>query len=159
MDLYQIIRDDHRTVRDELKALSDKTQPARAKERVFLKLWRILMSHNLAEEKVFYTPLLENDSSKDAASEALEEHRVARTVMKEIDTTPPDGGQWSAKLTVLRELLEHHFHEEEGTLFDHARSLFSDEQTQQMAKDFMTEKHRAAPSLEMPAMAGHSGKG
>lgn len=159
MDLYQMIRDDHRAVRDELKALDDETQPARTKERVFLKLWRILMSHNLAEEKVFYTPLLENDASSAAAGEAIEEHRVARTVMKELDVTQPDGGQWRAKLTVLRELLEHHFHEEEVTLFDHARSLFSDEQVQQMAKDFMTEKHKAAPSLEMPAMAGHSGKG
>ena len=45
-------------------------------------------------------------------------------VMEEIDGLPFDDETWGAKLTVMKENLEHHIEEEEGEMFPQARKLF-----------------------------------
>ncbi|HVQ24831.1 MAG TPA: hypothetical protein VMV01_06630, partial [Planctomycetota bacterium] len=53
----------------------------------------------------------------DQVLEALEEHHVAKTTLAELDKMKVDDERYEAKMTVLRESVEHHVAEEEGSMF------------------------------------------
>ena len=50
--------------------------------------------------------------------------------------------QWTAQLTVLRELINHHVKEEESTGFSCARSEFDKEQLEKMGQQFQRQKEK-----------------
>jgi hemerythrin-like domain-containing protein len=148
MDLYRLITEDHREIRKTVKLLVDGDRSARMREKDFLSLWREVMSHQIAEEKVFYSPLLESDEAELIANEAIEKHGLVRTVLRELDKATPAGADWAAKVKVLGELLEGHFKDEEGETFKMARTVLADEDVEAMAKEFAAMKKRIAPMQE-----------
>ena len=52
------------------------------------------------------------------------------------------GEQWTAQLTVLRELVNHHVNEEESTGFSCARSEFDREQLEKFGEQFRRQKEK-----------------
>lgn len=47
-------------------------------------------------------------------------------------TSPKDSEEWTAKLTVLKENVEHHVEEEEGEMFKKARKVLTNEQAEEL---------------------------
>jgi hypothetical protein len=72
--------------------------------------------------------LKEAEETHDITLEAYEEHNVVKTLLAELDVLPKDDETWEAKLTVLKENVEHHVEEEEGEMFKKARKVLSTEQ-------------------------------
>jgi len=60
---------------------------------------------------------------------------------------------WTARCTVLQELLEHHIEEEEGDFFKTARKLFDRAALEKMGKDFAGEKSKMEVSARTAAAA------
>ena len=56
--------------------------------------------------------------------EGFEEHDVVDTLMGELSSLPYDDETWGPKAKVMKENIEHHIQEEEGEMFDKARSVF-----------------------------------
>jgi len=56
---------------------------------------------------------------------------------------PPSDERWGAKLTVLKENIEHHIEEEEGDMFKTARSILSEEQLEALGAQMRELKARA----------------
>jgi hemerythrin-like domain-containing protein len=54
---------------------------------------------------------------------------------------------WTARCTVLKELLEHHIEEEEDEMFKTARKQFNKQALDEMGKEFKKEKEK----YSMPA--------
>jgi hypothetical protein len=50
-----------------------------------------------------------------------------KEMLKELGSSPKDTEQWTAKLTVLKENVEHHVEEEEGEMFKKAKTVLTDE--------------------------------
>jgi hypothetical protein len=124
VDPFQLLKKDHKKVSDLLKRL-DNTEESDAskREELFAQVKNELEIHTQIEENIFYPALKENEETKDIALEAYEEHKAVKTLLQELDETDKDDETWGAKLTVLKENVEHHVEEEEGEMFSKAKKV------------------------------------
>ena len=127
MNAITLLKQDHEDVKKMLSELDDTTERAvKTREQTFTKLKADLEVHEAIEEEIFYPALKEHPKTKDIALEGYEEHHVVDMVMAEIQEVAFDDERWGAKLTVMKENLEHHIEEEEGEMFKQARQVFDD---------------------------------
>ncbi|WPU66567.1 hemerythrin domain-containing protein [Peredibacter starrii] len=145
MEIYQLLKDDHKTVKTLLKKLEDTTERSQ-KERttLFTKLKEALIPHTRAEEKIFYESLKlsEVKEADDLAYEGYEEHGVADRLIKELDKTEPSDKRWTALMSVLKEVVEHHIKEEEENMFKKAQKSFDSELAVEMGENFLELKEK-----------------
>ena len=143
MDIYEVLKKDHRLVKELLKKL-EKTDENSGDERIELltELKENLLPHARAEEQVLYEALKDSDVKKadDVAYEGYEEHAVADHLIQELEGTKTEDKRWGALMVVLKENLEHHIEEEEGEFFKKARKAFDDNTVKEMATNFMALK-------------------
>ncbi len=76
--------------------------------------------------------------------EGYEEHHVIDLILDEMFTVPEDADQWSAKLKVLHENLEHHIEEEEGEMFKRARKSMSQDMLDDLGRRMRQAKESAS---------------
>lgn len=126
MDPFELLKKDHKKVSDLLKRL-DKTEESDAstREELFGQLKNELETHTQIEETIFYPALEDNEQTKDITLEAYEEHNVVKTLLQELEDLKKDDETWGAKLTVLKENVEHHVDEEEGEMFSKAKKILN----------------------------------
>jgi hemerythrin-like domain-containing protein len=133
MDIYTRLRKEHDEARDLLANLKNTTpDEAERRSELFERLKRDLWVHHKIEEAVFYSVLAEKRKTRGEAFEAINEHHMANGLLEELDSMPKGSGEWSAKLGVLKELVEHHMEEEEEEIFDEAKAVLSDDQAAEM---------------------------
>jgi len=125
MDAIALVKEDHDKVKKILVNLDSTTERGvKTREDLFVRLKRELEVHEAIEEEIFYPALKEHPKAKDLVLEAYEEHNVVDMVMAEIVELPYDDETWGAKLTVMKENVEHHIGEEESEMFPQARRVF-----------------------------------
>lgn len=152
MSIYDELRQDHRRVKDSLSKLSAMSpRAAKSRERAFEELKALVTAHSRAEEKVFYETLKGEKTTKDLALEGREEHHVVDVIMREMSRLSPRDDQWTAKLSVLKENLEHHIDEEEKEIFAKARSVLDGQAAERLGEQFTREKSRRLTVLEKAA--------
>jgi hemerythrin superfamily protein len=139
MDPYKLLKTDQQTVSE----LFERIESARglAKFAAFKKLKTELDVHAHIEETIFYPALKKAEESRDITLEAYEEHKVVKTLLAELASGKPND-EWNAKLTVLKENVDHHVDEEEGELFDKAKDVLTDEQAELLGDEMAAEKKR-----------------
>lgn len=102
-----------------------------------------LQVHTTIEEEDFY-PAFKQAGSKDELKmyhEAKEEHRaVEALVLPDLLGTDPGTVEFSGRLKVLKELLEHHIEEEEEEMFKDAQKLMSKEELTTLGKQMEEKK-------------------
>lgn len=140
MDLLKRLSNDHREFKQILNRLDMTTERgAKTREKLFTQLKSLVVAHSRAEEVVLYDRLKEQGQhTRDSALEAYEEHHVADILLKELTSLDKNNERWGAKLTVLKEVLEHHIEEEEDALFSQARKAFSRAELTDFADEFET---------------------
>ncbi len=122
-DATHILAADHRKVED----LFSKYEGASGTERKRALADQIcteLKIHAQIEEEIFY-PALEGKIDEDLLKEAYVEHDGAKVLINEIAEGSPDEEFYDAKVTVLKEEIEHHVNEEENeqdNMFQQARA-------------------------------------
>lgn len=122
MDAIEFLKSQHREVEklfEQIEGLSDRA--VKSRQRIFEKLADALALHATIEEKIFY-PAAHSGKSEDILFEALEEHLAVKRVIADLMGCPLSDPTWKAKLSVLKEDVEHHVEEEEKTLFPMIRS-------------------------------------
>jgi hemerythrin-like domain-containing protein len=124
MDALALLKDDHDKVKKMLEELDATTERAeKTRTELFEKLKRDLTIHETIEEEILYPALKEFSKTRDITLEAYEEHHVVDQIVGELEATPVSDETWGAKLTVMKENLEHHIEEEEGDMFKKARQV------------------------------------
>jgi hemerythrin-like domain-containing protein len=131
MDALELLEEDHERVKELLGKLEDEDDP-RKRERLFTQVRQELEVHEAIEEEIFYPALKEHPKAKDLVLEAYEEHDVVDMVMAQIEAVPFDDETWAAKLTVMKENVEHHIEEEEGEMFAQAREVFDADELEEL---------------------------
>jgi hemerythrin-like domain-containing protein len=63
-------------------------------------------------------------------------------LLREIGRLEPGNERWQAKLTVLKENVEHHVEEEEKEIFEKAQSLLDEDQAATLGEKFVKEKEK-----------------
>jgi len=94
----------------------------------FVELADNIAAHAKIEETLFYPRVLSSQTS-DLVHESVEEHLAVKRVLADLLTMDLDDDDFDAKLSVLKEQISHHAHEEEeGKLFPMLRkSMDADE--------------------------------
>jgi hemerythrin superfamily protein len=93
-----------------------------------------LTIHATVEEEIFYPAINERKGEDEEAgeivNEAVEEHKIVKTLLEEISALPPEDEQFHAKVTVLIESVRHHAEEEEEDMFPYFDDLPKERQEQ-----------------------------
>jgi hemerythrin superfamily protein len=149
MDLYGLLHQDHEKVKSLFEALEKTTERAgRKREELFAKLNAELTLHSQAEEKCLYPRLKDEKETREITLEALEEHKVVKKLLKELDAMEKDSEEWAAKLKVLMENVEHHVEEEEKELFKQAKAVLSSEEAEEIAEEIDAYKEEHSELVE-----------
>jgi hemerythrin-like domain-containing protein len=142
MDALSLLKEDHQKVKKMLAELDRTTERGvKTREELFTKLKGELQVHEAIEEEIFYPALKEHPKAKELVLEAYEEHNVVDTVMSEIEGVAYDDERWGAKMTVLKENLEHHIEEEETEMFKQARQVFERDELDELGSRMESRKH------------------
>ncbi len=126
VNAVDLLESQHRQVEalfSEFEQLGERAFKARM--HVFEKIAHLLTCHSRIEEKVFYPAARKID--KDLTLEAYEEHDIFKTLMKKIALLEPGDETFAAKVTVLKEIIEHHVKEEEKEFFPKVQKALGDE--------------------------------
>jgi len=127
------LKQDHKKVAGLLEQLSDTTERAlKTRDELFTRLNAELDLHARIEEQILYPALKDVEETREIANEAVEEHRIVKRLLKELDIAQKGTEKWTAKLTVLKESVQHHVEEEEGEMFKRARKALSNEQIDEL---------------------------
>jgi hemerythrin-like domain-containing protein len=85
----------------------------------------------------------DDEKARMFALEGTNEHQIVEQQLEKMAKARNKASeQWTAQLTVLRELINHHVKEEESTGFSCARSEFDKEQLEKMGQQFQRQKEK-----------------
>jgi hemerythrin superfamily protein len=118
--LIKLLKEDHDKVSalfDEFEQLHEKKNSSGKKAEIVEQICQELTLHALAEEKIVYPAARKAIDDTDLMDEADVEHAGAKNLIKELQKMSPEDSHYDAKVTVLREYIEHHVKEEEGQTF------------------------------------------
>lgn len=112
------------------------TDDARVRRNATNEIARQLTLHTMLEETIFYPAVrgIDAEQTTDMVLEAYEEHHVVKMVLKELPKADPKDETFKAKVTVLKELVEHHVKEEEREMFPLAESRLGPERSRELAE-------------------------
>lgn len=133
MNAFQLLKEDHQKVSGLFQQLEPTTERAeKTRTELFAKLNEELDIHTRIEESVFYPAIKQAAETREIVLEGFEEHHVVKMLLKELQAVPVDTEQWTAKLKVLQENVEHHVEEEESEMFQKARLVLSEDEINQL---------------------------
>jgi hemerythrin superfamily protein len=164
MNAIQLLKQDHKTVRELLTELESTTRRASKRRMVLLtRVAREIEVHTRIEEEIFYPAFKEaGDRSDDSKLyfEAKEEHRAAgEMVLPDLLKTAPDSEEFGGRAKVLKELIEHHAKEEEREMFPRARELFTAGELRELGERMMERKQSLLAGAGAGAALKRAGQG
>lgn len=157
MNAIELLKNDHETVKDILNQLSETTERAIKKRTELLaKLEMELTIHTTIEEDILY-PAYRKAGGKEQEKmyyEAKEEHRaVDSLVLPDLKATEPGSVEFSARVKVCKELLEHHIQEEEEEMFPQAKELLGDAKLEELGQQMQQMKQSMKKQLSASRQA------
>ncbi len=143
MNAVDLLKKDHVTVKElftQFEKAGDRAY--QKKQAVFEKIHHELAAHAEVEEKCFYPAVkqIQAEEVKDLVREATEEHKVVKTLLTEIAAMSAQEEQYDAKVTVLKESVEHHVKEEESEMFPATTKHLSKERLEALGVEMATRK-------------------
>ncbi|MBV8799097.1 MAG: hemerythrin domain-containing protein [Alphaproteobacteria bacterium] len=143
MDILTKLKKEHREVQLLLDKLVDSERAAERKS-LLKQIKGALVPHSRAEEKVVYDALraLRDKEAKQDGEEGYLEHGLADRMLATLGKASAGTVEFAAAAKVLRELLNHHIREEESSIWSDVKDNFSDEQREQMNRDFEAAKKK-----------------
>jgi hemerythrin superfamily protein len=139
MDPFELLKSDHEKVAKLFERIESAS--GKAKTSIFKQIQNELEIHTQIEEDIFYPALRNAEETRDVTLEAYEEHRVVKDLLAELAGGKPSD-QWDAKLTVLKENVEHHVDEEEDDMFGKAKDVLSTEEAEALGDRMAAEKKK-----------------
>jgi hemerythrin superfamily protein len=136
MKSSDLLKKQHREV-EKLFAKALKADDARTRRQTMEEIKRHLETHTSIEEQIFYPAVKEVGTKKaeEMVLEAYEEHHVVKLVLKELPRVDPSADTFEAKMTVLKELVEHHVEEEEEEMFPMAERKLGSDRSHELAEE------------------------
>jgi hemerythrin superfamily protein len=156
MDAISLLSEQHDEV-DELIERLEASDDADDKQAIFTELADKVAAHATIEEKIFY-PAVMAKQTEDILLESVEEHLAVKRVLADLLKLSPDDEQFDAKLSVMKEQLEHHAHEEEeGELFPKVRKLLGKDELEALGGEMASmfeELMTRSPRKNVPGETG-----
>ena len=158
MDALTLLKEQHDEV-DELISSIEKARKPERKEAFFVQLADKLAAHATMEEKLFY-PAVKAKQTEELVLESTEEHLAIKRVLADMLDLDVEDETFDAKLSVMKEQIEHHAREEEEKeLFPKVRQLLSKEERDELGnqmESMFAELLERNPRNNVPAETEHA---
>jgi hemerythrin superfamily protein len=129
MKATALLESQHRKVEALFKKLeAGRSDPAEVLE----ELANSLAAHMAIEQDIFYPMVKQIDD--ELVNESFEEHALAEVALKRLLLTDPEDESFDARVTALKELIEHHVKEEEEELFPEVEEKIDEEELSSVGK-------------------------
>lgn len=117
-----LLKNDHRIV-ENLFEEYEHARKADRKQAIVQEICEELTVHAQLEEQAFYPEAKKvlNKEGDDLIDEAKVEHNSLKWLIAQLEAEAPDSELYAAKVTVLKEYVEHHVKEEEKEMFPKLR--------------------------------------
>lgn len=152
MDAITLLTADHNRVRGMFTRFKEahEAEDTTTMIEVAGKVFEELKVHTTIEEEIFYPAVKEGSAElSEVVDEGIEEHNVVDHLMEELGQVEAGGDEWTAKMMVLIENVEHHAQEEEQEMFPQVRSACGPDVTEKLAPQLESRKKQlGAPVLE-----------
>jgi hemerythrin-like domain-containing protein len=135
VDAIKLLTKQHREVEklfEQFEQASDGAKKTRLQ--LCQKIGDALAVHATIEEKIFY-PATKAARTEELLKEAVEEHLSAKRIIADLVRRDELDEQTDAKMSVLKEQIEHHVEEEEKELFPKARRLLDAERLEDLGEE------------------------
>ncbi|MDQ3296244.1 MAG: hemerythrin domain-containing protein [Myxococcota bacterium] len=143
----------HDQVEELISQLEEDDLEVDKKRVLFRELADNVAAHATMEEQIFY-PAIRAKQTEEILLESTEEHLAIRRVLADLLETDLDDPRFEARLSVLKEQIEHHAREEEEKeLFPKLRRLMPAEELDALGSEMLALFERLMtqdPRLEVP---------
>lgn len=141
---FAILIEDHRKVAKLFREIEDTTERAeKTRDGLFAEIKTALDEHTRIEEEVLYPALERADKTHELTLEAEEEHKVVKELLAQLESEDNTTEEWTAKLTVMIENVEHHVKEEENELFPKAEKALNEDELTTLEEELVASKGQA----------------
>lgn len=124
VNAIELLRSQHEEVEALIAEIENSDDP-QAKQALFIEFADKLAAHSTIEEKIFY-PSVMDEKTRELLVESTEEHLSVKRLLTDMMGLEVDDEHFDAKLSVIKEQIRHHAHdEEEDILFPKVRRLLS----------------------------------
>jgi hemerythrin superfamily protein len=138
MSAIDLLESQHREVAKLFKQI-EKTSSGEEKIRLFEEIADKLAIHAAIEEHHFY-PAVKAKRTEDILLEAVEEHLVIKRTLADLLQLEVGDEHFDAKITVLKEEVEHHVGEEEKDLFPKVKKILSKQELDALEQEMVAEQ-------------------
>lgn len=137
LNALDLIIQQHDEVDALIARLEEEELEPQQKQFVFNELADKLAAHATMEEQLFYPAILAK-KTEDMLLEATEEHLAIKRVLADLVDTDIEDDRFDARLSVLKEEIEHHAREEEeDKLFPKVRGMMSQEELAALGSEML----------------------
>lgn len=147
-DAIAVLKADHQKVRDlfaQYDSLGDRA--IKGKADAVEQIRQELTLHAAIEEEIFYPRVRRaGREEKDEVLEAVEEHQIIKDLVAALDGMSADDESFDAKVSVLKEEVEHHVGEEEHEMFPHVRKVVGEDELLQLGQLLREAKAAGVPA-------------
>lgn len=154
-DAIAVLKEDHRDVEKLFKQFESTSAPARRRT-IMRTIIESLSRHAAIEEQLLYPWAREYiQDVDDDVFEALEEHRVVKWLLRELEQMDPEDERFEARATVMMEMVRHHVEEEESELFQYLRDVGTRAELLELGEELEAAKRTAPTEPDVGLTAGN----
>ena len=128
MTIFDELRTDHDRQRDLIAALVETQGDSPERAEAFSELKAALEAHAAAEERHFYTELMQFDATQEKARHSVHEHEQLDDLVEALEGYDRTAPAWLETARDLEHKLTHHLEEEEREVFPMAGKVLDDDQ-------------------------------
>lgn len=159
MNAIDLLERQHREVEELFEEFERAGEGAhKTRERLCQQISDKLAVHAEIEEKLFYPESKQGDT-EDLLRESVEEHLAVKRLLADLLEHGTDDENFDARMTVLKEQVEHHVEEEEKELFPKVKKSCSKEELEDLGArmDELAQRivDEGEPSSRIPDQTDH----
>ncbi|MGQ9427074.1 hemerythrin domain-containing protein [Gilvimarinus sp. F26214L] len=140
MNIFELIRVDHRYLRELLDGISATKGDSVDRRKLFAQLLDAMKTHTLAEEQSLYSALMGWPELTEQCRQFVIEHAEADELLQDLEYEDMGHPAWKIKFYRLRHLMEKHMEEEEQLMLPRAENLVSRSQADYLSGIYSSRK-------------------
>ncbi|MDP8961756.1 MAG: hemerythrin domain-containing protein [Actinomycetota bacterium] len=148
MDAIDFLTEQHRETESLFEDFLQTDDSSRRRE-IVDEIIEDLQLHTALEEEIFYPAL--GDAIPELKPELLEdfeEHHAVQLLLKELADMGPDHERFAAKVSVVKEHMQHHVEDEESELFPRVRDELDQDRLNELGRQLQQRAQRESHSQE-----------
>ena len=152
MNIYEALKKDHEEVSELFDQLLACEEQDERHDEIVEQIRDALVPHARAEEAVFYNTLRSLNADRSEIMHGYKEHLEAESMLRLLQVKDKVNADWKETARKLKEAIEHHVREEEGTIFAIAKSMLTDEEANKIGEAF----EQLKPEIQKQGVIGTS---